>query len=533
MNKAISNRGKGEKITKGTLNVLGLLIYIFIIFSPVIAMIVETTIYTIFNAHTGWMGLIIPTGRRLDLFKQSVYLSAFVAFFSAIIGVLIASRLWEWRKGFGVILRWLVLLLLIIPPYIQVHSWSFFIDKINIVLESMMFQTISFQGFWPSCFVQIVSFLPITVGLSMLGMEAVDRELIDSARVSWNDFKVFTKIVIPLSLRVIGAGAGLVFLLSFIDYTIPSLLQVNVYPLEIFAEFSSSNEPARAFLLSIPLVVVAFIIFGFSQSGIKRIALSSLWNKRQEGNSLDWPKWFIGLQKIATSFLFLTLLVPLISLINETQTFQKFVLSVGTSTQEFSFSLMVSILSAVLSIVIALIAAEGLTKKKVLGKLWWLLVAIPMAVPAPLMGIGLVSVWNRQEFSNLYGTMLMPILASTVRFTTIAVLIIWVYSSRFDSLLMDAGRIFAHNNARYLLKIKLPMLIPGLISAIFIIFALSMGELGATLIVAPPGQATLTMKIYNYLHYGSSDTIAGLCLAVMITTLVSGIIGMWFLARRK
>jgi len=82
-------------------------------------------------------------------------------------------------------------------------------------------------------------------------------------------------------------------------------------------------------------------------------------------------------------------------------------------------------------------------------------------------------------------------------------------------------------------KIKLPMLIPGLISAIFIIFALSMGELGATLIVAPPGQATLTMKIYNYLHYGSSDTIAGLCLAVMITTLVSGIIGMWFLARRK
>ena len=53
-----------------------------------------------------------------------------------------------------------------------------------------------------------------------------------------------------------------------------------------------------------------------------------------------------------------------------------------------------------------------------------------------------------------------------------------------------------------------------------ILAALTLAELGATLIVAPPGHATITMRIYNYLHYGSSSDVAGLCLMVTVLTLV-------------
>ena len=70
--------------------------------------------------------------------------------------------------------------------------------------------------------------------------------------------------------------------------------------------------------------------------------------------------------------------------------------------------------------------------------------------------------------------------------------------------------------------VRLPLMIPGLMAAAFITFALSIGELGATLITIPPGQGTLTLKIYNYLHYGASEQVAGLCLMMVASTMLAG-----------
>jgi iron(III) transport system permease protein len=67
------------------------------------------------------------------------------------------------------------------------------------------------------------------------------------------------------------------------------------------------------------------------------------------------------------------------------------------------------------------------------------------------------------------------------------------------------------------------MFLPGFVAAACVVFALAAGELGATLVVAPPGQATLTMRIYNYLHYGASQTVAGLCLIMASTALGAGV----------
>jgi iron(III) transport system permease protein len=48
------------------------------------------------------------------------------------------------------------------------------------------------------------------------------------------------------------------------------------------------------------------------------------------------------------------------------------------------------------------------------------------------------------------------------------------------------------------------------------IFALSMGEYGIVLLITPPGYQMLTIKIYNYLHYGSSDVVFALNLFVFL-----------------
>ncbi len=116
----------------------------------------------------------------------------------------------------------------------------------------------------------------------------------------------------------------------------------------------------------------------------------------------------------------------------------------------------------------------------------------------------------------------MPVLASMARFSPFAALVLLAQLRHVDPLLIDAARVFHTNTLRTWLYVRLPMLAPGVLAASAVVFALTAGELGATLIVAPPGQATLTMRIYNYLHYGASSVVAGLCLMMVVSALVAG-----------
>jgi iron(III) transport system permease protein len=117
----------------------------------------------------------------------------------------------------------------------------------------------------------------------------------------------------------------------------------------------------------------------------------------------------------------------------------------------------------------------------------------------------------------------MPVFASVSRFASFAVIILFVQTRSIDPALFDAARVFSRDTIHTMLHITLPLLAPGLIIASAILGALTLGELGATLIVTPPGFGTLAIKIYNYLHYGAATEVAGLCLLMVTSTLLAGL----------
>jgi iron(III) transport system permease protein len=153
------------------------------------------------------------------------------------------------------------------------------------------------------------------------------------------------------------------------------------------------------------------------------------------------------------------------------------------------------------------------------------------------VGVGLIALWNRPEFGALYPSLALPVLAALARFTPFAALALLAQLHRVDPLLWDAARVFQSSGARIsrggalrtLLRVQLPLALPGVLTGMCLVFALTLGELGATLLVAPPGQSTLTLRIYNYLHYGASDSVAGLCLALAAATLAAGGLSVVFL----
>jgi len=187
--------------------------------------------------------------------------------------------------------------------------------------------------------------------------------------------------------------------------------------------------------------------------------------------------------------------------------------------RDLAFSFGIAIAAALLSLPLSWAFLEGMRRRRTLQ---WLVV-IPLAIPAPLVGAGMVGIFNQPWLTGLYNSAWMPILAGLARFFPLAVLALAAQYQRVDPLLLDAARVFQKNRWRSALWVRLPLMAPGLIAAASLVFALTLGELGATLIVIPPGQNTLSLRIYNYLHYGASDVVARLCLLVLGLTLAGGV----------
>jgi len=145
-------------------------------------------------------------------------------------------------------------------------------------------------------------------------------------------------------------------------------------------------------------------------------------------------------------------------------------------------------------------------------------------VPAPLVGVGLISMWNRALPMEVYGTAAMPVLAALARFAPFAALVMVAQFRRLDPRLVEAARLLRPGSLAVGTRIWLPMAAPGLVAAAAVVCALTLGELGATLIVAPPGRATVTMRVYNLLHYGATDQVAGLCLMIALATLAAALV---------
>ncbi|RLC24184.1 MAG: hypothetical protein DRH21_05910, partial [Deltaproteobacteria bacterium] len=135
---------------------------------------------------------------------------------------------------------------------------------------------------------------------------------------------------------------------------------------------------------------------------------------------------------------------------------------------------------------------------------------IPFAIPATVLGIGMIKVCNRQITDVIYGSSLIIVFGYVAHFIPFTSR---VTSSAFNQLnprLEEMASLITANWFKIIGKIVLPLMKPGLLAAFFIGFILSIGELGTTLLIMPPGKTTLPVKIYNLMHYGAEQMVAAL-----------------------
>jgi iron(III) transport system permease protein len=510
---------------------LGLLAYCAIALGPIAALCLQS-LQRVASGHLNWLQLMVPQGRRLTLLLRTLGLALSVSLTGMALGLFIATVLWRWRSGGRTYLRWLLLALVPLPGYLHALGWGALVNLVDRAFTARGLAPIGFNGWAASWWVQMMALLPIAALLSLIGLESVDRDLIASARLMRSDTHTFLRVVLPLAAPILLAGGAFLFLLSLVDYSVPSLFQYNVYALEVFAEFTASNQAGRAFLLSVPIVLVALILLLSTQSGLRTVALGPPWREGRLELRFRWPRPIQWLQALAMGILLAQVCVPLLSEVLLAGGWRQTLEAGLAARHEIGFTLWSAAAAALLALPIGAALAKQLERAGSAEPLWWLITAAPLVMPASLVGIGLIVIWNRACLPPVYGSPWMPVLAALARFSPVAAIAILAQRRRLDSSLIDAAMIYQKGAMQTLLRVRIPLLSPGLLAAAGVVLVLAAGELGATLLVAPPGRATLTMRIYNYLHYGASETVASLGLLMSICALFcagAGLLGfgMW------
>lgn len=144
---------------------------------------------------------------------------------------------------------------------------------------------------------------------------------------------------------------------------------------------------------------------------------------------------------------------------------------------------------------------------------------LPVAVPSVVVGLAVLVAFSKPPML-LNGTRWIVILAHTVLVTAFAYQSVSAATVRLDPMYEQAAASLGARPSYVLWRIKLPLLLPSLTAAAGLCFALSMGELSATMMLYPPDWTPLPVQIFAATDRGSLFTGAAVAVVLMGTTLL-------------
>ena len=197
-------------------------------------------------------------------------------------------------------------------------------------------------------------------------------------------------------------------------------------------------------------------------------------------------------------------------------------------------STQVAVAATLLSLPFGFIAAYVITFARFRGKLVLeVLINLPLTIPPVVVGYLLLLLLGKNGWLGslldsmgirVIFTLKAAVIASAVVGFPLLVRSIRIGMESIDPHLIHASRTLGARWYDSLLTVILPLSLPGLLAGSSLMFARSLGEFGATIIVAgsiPGVTQTLPLAIYEYASSPSSESMAlSLCLVSVIISIV-------------
>jgi iron(III) transport system permease protein len=358
-----------------------------------------------------------------------------------------------------------------------------------------------------------LSFYP----LSMLATEAAARHvashLEEAALLVASPRRVLWRITLPLIAPSIAAAALIIFVLALSEFGVPGFLRVPVFTTEIFTAFSALYDFGAATALAVPLLVVA-LAAGLAVKLIIGDRVLTTPRSKRKGLPLLLGRWGVPVTISLSVVLFLSVVLPLVVLTLEVGRVERIAVAVGASAGAIRNSLALSAIGATLIVILALMLGYGRARARFRGRgLIDLAFIVIFAVPSTVVGVGLISLWNRPGLpGEVYHSSAIIVIAYLARFVPVAALMLAASVRQVPSSFEEAAEVAGAGWLRIFSRVVISQIHTGIAAAWVVSFIFAFGELGATVLVSPPGETTLPVRVYTMIANAPSGQVAALAL---------------------
>ncbi len=444
----------------------------------------------------------LPEVRQWALLANSLKIALTVTALDLVVGFFCALFLFT-SSFFKGIKKYYFLFMLPIPFYVYALSWM------NLLKCLAPFCSLS--GIAPCIFVEAFAFLPISILFHLIGMESVDCDKLAMAQVYANDNRAVWRILLPSVLPYEYGVAGLICILSITEFSVPSMFQYTTFALDLFSEYSRTGSAVNAYLQSVPLILLLVLPVSWLIADVRHFSL-------RPGRKAICRLKLTGSVKAVSVFAFcisvLQIVFPILVLIITSGSLQNILACLSLIEDSILTSFSTALCGGALCAFLASLPIRFLEKK---GKIaFWILAVYTIVIPGAVQATGFLKITNSLGLIALSRSILQTAIGCALYFVPFLVMWIFAARKRMDRRTVEMADVLAIDRFSQF-RCKSRLYAPVYVMAFAIAFFLTFAQESIPIVLMAPGLETVTVKIYNYLHYGASEYVSAFSLIVVIT----------------
>jgi iron(III) transport system permease protein len=430
------------------------------------------------------------------------------------------------------------------PPFIGAYAWIQMLGRnglITRIFNDLFGITLpGIYGFAGIVLVFSLQSFPLIYMYVSGALENLDNSLNEAAEsLGCSVFQRVLRIITPLVMPTLLAGALMVFMRVFSDFGTPMLIGegYRTFPVLIYTQFMGevNTDDHFAAALCVIIIVITLILFFLQRVLAKRWSYSMTALKPMQPKQLRRMP-----NALAHSFVYLVLflaMVPQLTVIATSfleteggivitgrfslENYQHTLLAKDNNAivNTYLFGLMAILLVLVMGVLVSYITAR---RRSAITPALDTVTMLPYIIPGSVLGIALLYAFNTPPFV-LAGTAIIIIVALSVRRMPYTIRSSSAIIGQISPSMEEASISLGASERATFMRITLPMMLPGILSGAIMSWITIISELSSSIILYTSSTRTLTVAIYAEVirsNFGNAAAYSTILTATSILSLL-------------
>jgi len=441
----------------------------------------------------------------------------------------------------------LPLLPLVIPPVAMAVGWVFLASPRVGFLNGIL-GWLGLGGFlnvlsWPGLiFAYTLSLVPFAYVLLSAAFRNMDPSLEEASRLSGAGLlRTLRKVSIPAIGPALAGSVFLVIAIGLGMYSIPLIIGsragIDILSVRLVRLMAATYPPQTGSAIIVGIcMAVPIVIAWIMQQRLVGSTNFAVIGGRSRAHHLELGVWRIPARILMVAYLLLTSVLPLVALF--IVAFQRFwtpVLDVRNFTLAHIQSILVQspqagaalrtslalgigvgLVTIVISIVLALVTRRlADSRGRIFGRVIDGAIKLPLAFSSIVIALGFVVALSGPPF-QLGGNILILVLCYFVLFLPQASIAATSAVSQVGGDLLEASAVSGASEFRTFRRVLLPLIRPGVVGGLALVFVLVAGDLEAAALLASPSTPVIGFLIADIWQNGDFGSMAALVTVVTV-----------------